>query len=589
MYLNFPGLGEEGEQLVRRAYGGNFDRLARSRSGTTPTMFSASTRTFRRAERPGNAAGMVRRGVSIVDRVLDLARGTDAFRARDWARARDLLRDAVSPGAADETLEMLAVAAWWLDDAATARRARECQFRNLRHAGDDNGAARVAIALAWDATIFGSDTAVARGWAARARSLLGSTPRGEEHAWLALRESTLDGAGPAAYAAIRVHARNVGAFDAEMTAAVLEGDARVAAGEIDEGLACMDEALAAACGDELDHPVAITFACCQLFAVCGRVRDYEHAFQWCQRVADLCERRNIWSVLSATRCSYAAVLIARGRFADAERLLVAAESRYGEKGLPRHRARAIAWLADLRFRQGRFDDANRLLDRASSEPARHVTAGAIALAQGRGDDAIEHASTYLRQNDPEQVVLRAAALEILVRAEILGGRPLVAREHLQVLVALAEQVGRASVAGPALVARAAVDEDSGDIESARLALADAVELFEREEAPYEAAMTRLVLARVLVAAGRPEDAMKSRALGEERLRELRADGAPAILTKRELAVLQLVAEGLSNPDIGRRLVISTHTVHRHVSNIMRKLATGSRAGAVARAAKLGLF
>ena len=116
-----------------------------------------------------------------------------------------------------------------------------------------------------------------------------------------------------------------------MTAAVLEGDARVAAGEIDEGLACMDEALAAACGDELDHPVAITFACCQLFAVCGRVRDYEHAFQWCQRVADLCERRNIWSVLSATRCSYAAVLIARGRFADAERLLVAAESRYGER------------------------------------------------------------------------------------------------------------------------------------------------------------------------------------------------------------------------------------------------------------------
>ena len=54
-------------------------------------------------------------------------------------------------------------------------------------------------------------------------------------------------------------------------------------------------------------------------------------------------------------------------------------------------------------------------------------------------------------------------------------------------------------------------------------------------------------------------------------------------------MLQLVAEGLSNPDIGRRLVISRHTVHRHVSNIMRKLAVGSRAAAVARAAQLGLF
>ena len=108
--------------------------------------------------------------------------------------------------------------------------------------------------------------------------------------------------------------------------------------------------------------------------------------------------------------------------------------------------------------------------------------------------------------------------------------------------------------------------------------------------PYEAAITRIELARVLTAAGRPEDARKSRALGEQRLRELRAvDGAPPLLTTRELAVLQLVAEGLSNPDIGRRLVISTHTVHRHVSNIMRKLDAGSRAAAVARAAQLGLF
>ena len=54
-------------------------------------------------------------------------------------------------------------------------------------------------------------------------------------------------------------------------------------------------------------------------------------------------------------------------------------------------------------------------------------------------------------------------------------------------------------------------------------------------------------------------------------------------------MLQLVAEGLSNPEIGRRLVISTHTVHRHVSNILRKLSVGSRAAAVARAAQLGLI
>ena len=522
--------------------------------------------------------------------MLDIARGTDAFRVRDWARARDLLRDALTTEAPDAALEMLAVSSWWLDDGPTATQARERQFRSLRRAGDDAGAARVAIALAWDATIFASDTAVARGWAARARRLLGELPPGEEHAWLALREATLDRAPSASFAEARALAQAVGAFDAEMTAVVLEGDARVGEGHVDEGLACMDEALAAACGDELEHPVAITFACCQLFAACGRVRDYEHAFQWCQRVADLCERRNIWSVLSATRCSYSAILIARGRYAEAERLLVAAESRYGEKGLPRHRALAVAWLADLRFRQGRLDEAKRLLEGASMEPVRHVTAAAIALAQGRADAAAEHAAAYLRQCDPQQVVLRASALELLVCAEIRRGRAPDAQPFLEELQALAAQVGRPAVVGASLVARAAFDEQAGELESARLALADAVDLFEAGQAPYEAAMARIELARVLLACDRPADAERARALGEERLRQLRApDGAAALLTSRELAVLQLVAEGLSNPDIGRRLVISKHTVHRHVSNIMRKLAAGSRAAAVARAAQLGLF
>jgi ATP/maltotriose-dependent transcriptional regulator MalT len=522
--------------------------------------------------------------------VLEVARGTEAFRARDWTGARDHLRPALAGDAPDEALEMLAVASWWLDDGSTAQQARERQFRSRRRAGDDAGAARTAIALAWDATIFGTDTAVARGWAARARRLLQGLPLGEEQVWLALREATLEPTGSAAFGDVRRLAHSLDAFDAEMTAAVLEGDARVAEGHVDEGLACMDEALAAACGDELEHPIAITFACCQLFAACGRVRDYDHAFQWCQRVADLCERRNIWSVLAATRCSYSAILIARGRFVEAERLLLAAEARYGEKDLPRHRARAVAWLAELRFRQGRFDEARRLVDRAQPDPDRHATAAAIAFAQGEAQETVEHAAAYLRQADPQQIVLRASVLELIVRAEILRGRPERAGEYLGELSTLAAQAGSAPLLGSLLIARAAVDEQRGDIASARHALADAVDLFDLHQAPYEAAMTRIELARVLATAGRPLDAAKARALGEERLRELRTrDPAPAVLTRRELAVLQLVAEGLSNPEIGRRLVISRHTVHRHVSNIMRKLAAGSRAAAVARAAHLGLF
>ena len=300
----------------------------------------------------------------------------------------------------------------------------------------------------------------------------------------------------------------------------------------------MDEALAAACGDELEHPVAIAFACCQLFAACGRVRDYEHAFQWCERVADLCERRNIWSVLAATRCSYAQILIARGRYAEAERLLMAAESRYGEKGLARHRALAVAWLAELRFRQGRLAEAGRLVERADPEPvaAGHCRRDRSCAGASRAA-AAEHASAYLRQSDPQQVVLRATALELMVRAEVASRRPRQAGEYMDELAALAAQCGRAPIVASALVARAALEAESDDLESARRALADAIDLYEQAKLRTRPRSTRIALARVLAAAGRTEEAARRARPRRGRLRELRAaTAAPALLTPREIAV-----------------------------------------------------
>jgi pimeloyl-ACP methyl ester carboxylesterase/DNA-binding CsgD family transcriptional regulator len=61
------------------------------------------------------------------------------------------------------------------------------------------------------------------------------------------------------------------------------------------------------------------------------------------------------------------------------------------------------------------------------------------------------------------------------------------------------------------------------------------------------------------------------------------------LTSRETEVLQLVAAGLNNREIASSLVVSEHTVHRHVANILRKLAQSSRAGAAAHAARAGLI
>jgi DNA-binding NarL/FixJ family response regulator len=66
-------------------------------------------------------------------------------------------------------------------------------------------------------------------------------------------------------------------------------------------------------------------------------------------------------------------------------------------------------------------------------------------------------------------------------------------------------------------------------------------------------------------------------------------GTPlAPLSPRELEVLSLVAEGRTNHEIAERLVLSEHTVNRHVANILRKLGLPSRAAAASLAGRHGL-
>jgi DNA-binding NarL/FixJ family response regulator len=146
-----------------------------------------------------------------------------------------------------------------------------------------------------------------------------------------------------------------------------------------------------------------------------------------------------------------------------------------------------------------------------------------------------------------------------------------------------------------VIARAA-----GDLETARRSLEDAVALFQRAGVPYEGARARLALARVLIAAGQRQAGLGEAAAARACFEELGADAdaaragelysRPAAshgLTKREVEVLRLVADGLTDPQIADRLVVSEHTVHRHVANILAKLSCSSRAAAVARAAQRG--
>ena len=75
-------------------------------------------------------------------------------------------------------------------------------------------------------------------------------------------------------------------------------------------------------------------------------------------------------------------------------------------------------------------------------------------------------------------------------------------------------------------------------------------------------------------------------------REARSGRSPALiepLSERELEVLRLMAEGLTNEQIAARLIIALGTVKAHIHNISGKLGAQNRAHAVARAKELGLL
>ncbi|HEY8583957.1 MAG TPA: helix-turn-helix transcriptional regulator, partial [Capillimicrobium sp.] len=136
---------------------------------------------------------------------------------------------------------------------------------------------------------------------------------------------------------------------------------------------------------------------------------------------------------------------------------------------------------------------------------------------------------------------------------------------------------------------------------------DAIDRFTAAQAPYDEARARLGLARALGGLGRADAAAREATAATQTLRSLgaardladaeRALAAPrgpgrgpdAELSARELEVLRLVAEGCSDAEIAERLVLSPHTVHRHVANVRVKLRQPSRAAAVAHAAREGLL
>ncbi|HUG64114.1 MAG TPA: LuxR C-terminal-related transcriptional regulator [Gaiellaceae bacterium] len=529
----------------------------------------------------------------------DVEPGREAYARRAWGDAYEHLASADSAEAlATDDLELFATTAFMLgrDDEylSLLERAHHAHLE----AGETLPAVRKAV---WMGLILltRGEMGPGGGWIGRAQRLLDREPGDSvERGYLLMplafqHEANGDFESGAAVAAEAVAiAERYGDADAFALTTHAQGAMLIKAGRVQEGLTLLDEAMVAVTARELS-PIATGIVYCGVILACQEVYEVGRAREWTAALTRWCEGQP--DVLAFTgRCLVhrAEIMQLNGDWPNALEEAQRARQRFidtrneGRVGLALYReAELLRLLGDFEGAEGAYREASRY----GWEPQPGLAQ--LRLTQGQVESAL---STIRRVVDETTEPLKRAGLlpayvEIMLAA---GDLEAASRASLE-LEQLAERYESAMLTGMVAFARGAVLLAEEDARSAFLPLRRALDVWQQLEAPYEVARTRELVGLACRALGDDDAAMLELESARAAFEQLRAQ--PDVervsghlgrerhsshgLTPRELDVLRLVASGISNKQIAAELVISEHTVARHVQNIFAKLDVSSRTAA----------
>jgi ATP/maltotriose-dependent transcriptional regulator MalT len=539
-----------------------------------------------------------------------LGAAQSAVEAGDWRTARGCFEASLELEEVAEALFGLGNVLWWLGETELSVRCLERAYGAFRRRPDPEQAALAAVYLCLLYRASLGNFAASRGWLARAARLTQESELESLSGWVLLCRAVAanDEDDPRAAERWARDAREVARAsqdgDLELCALSELGCALVAMGDVDAGVVLLDEAMAGSLGGEPDSPDTVVMTSCNTIIACSRAGDFERASQWIQAADEFNQRYGSPHLYTTCRTHYGSILFATGKWAQAETELTAA-LQIGRAAEPALHAQALAKLAEMRLAQGRLEEAERLLEGFADRPETVYAVAAIELARGRATVAASIVERRLRELGDAS--LEAAALfELLIEARIGDdGVPAEATPRARQLAQLGASLGCHAVVARAerALGRVLLDTDGRRaVPHLEVALAG----FQRLGMPHEIGRTRLLLAAAL-SEGTPEVAIaeaRTALAGFEELGALRdADEAAAflrarglkaarrgpkgigLLTKREREVLELLGEGLSNPQIAQRLFLSRKTVEHHVASILSKLDLASRGEATAYAVR----
>ncbi len=550
-----------------------------------------------KGRRPGRVGGT---------KAEDLVReGQEALVVGDWGTALSRFQSAVELEESPDAWDGLAQALYWHCEYPAAVEYRERAYAAFRACGDNRRAAMAACSLAFlHGAVYGNFAACS-GWLGRARSLVTDLGDCPERGWIelacALQTDDVEEKERHAEKAMAVATR-LGDLDLQFDALSYLGECLVVRGRIHEGMARLDEAVAAATSGEVKNFAAVGEIYCKMLYVCEMALDVRRAEQW-MNIAEAFARRSNSLPVSTVYCRtfYGGILAVAGRWSEAEHELMSSARLYegGYRGL---RSGAMVRLADLWIRQGRLEEAAQLLAGHEDDPYAVRPLARLHLARGE----VELATTALRRHlaQHRDGLLQAPVLALLAEVEVAAGHLGDARSTCVRLSEVASETRAPLVRALAEFAAGVVCCSAGEAGAVRH-LEAALAGFVSAGLAYEEARSRLEIARVLAETEPAVAIAEARAALEcfQRLSAARdANAAAAILrrlgvserswpkrtgmlTKRENEVVGLLAEGLSNEQIAERLYISRRTAEHHVSNILSKLGLASRAEVVAYAVR----
>ena len=366
--------------------------------------------------------------------------------------------------------------------------------------------------------------------------------------------------------------------------------AALVAGEVARSMRMFDEVmLSVTMGDVSPIPAGIIY--CAVVDGCVEACDLRRAAEWTEALRRWCEDQpDLVPYRGQCMVHRSQVLLAQGSWADAATEAELACQRLAD---PLHPALGLAHYqrGELRRLRGELDVAAEAYRDANQYGHDPVPGFALLrLAEGDVDGAVRAARRMLDEHGPGPA--RSGLLAAAIEVNLAAGETEGARELADELASLAAAMGTEMLAAWADFGRGTVLLASGDAPSAITALRAACKAWRDLQVPYEVARTRFQLGLAYRAVDDNDAADLELDAARATFESLGAavdlarieSAAPAehgVLTERECQVLRLVAAGKTNREIAAELVISEHTVSRHLQNMFMKLGVTSRAAATA--------